>query len=127
MLAVLLPQSGAETACKSNTACTGIYDSGCDGSGDWFQCNSAAYDTSSSSCIYTKPPEYPAGCFFYNTNDLYFTQTRMKNRTYAGDEGERSVIARLANSIAPPTRTVPIEAVDNINKNRSYALRSWAA
>ena len=46
-------RSEAEAACQSNAGCTGIYDESCDNSGNWFQCNAAAYATSGSSCIFT--------------------------------------------------------------------------
>ena len=46
--------SAAETACCANSQCIGVYDSGCDNSGNFYQCDSAALQTSSSSCVYTK-------------------------------------------------------------------------
>ena len=46
--------SAAKAACRANSQCTGVYDSGCDNSGNFYQCDSAALQTSSSSCVYTK-------------------------------------------------------------------------
>jgi hypothetical protein len=45
----------AEAACLANAGCSGVYDQGCDNAGSWYQCSAAAYATSSSSCVYSKP------------------------------------------------------------------------
>ena len=46
--------SAAEAACRTNSHCTGVYDSNCDNRGSFYLCNSAALQTSSGSCVYTK-------------------------------------------------------------------------
>ena len=46
--------SAAEAACLTNSQCTGVYDDNCDNRGSFYQCNSAALQTSTSSCVYTK-------------------------------------------------------------------------
>ena len=46
--------SAAQAACSTNSQCSGVYDSGCDNSGSFYQCDSASLQTSSSSCVYTR-------------------------------------------------------------------------
>ena len=52
--------SAAEAACGANSKCSGVYDSSCDSSGSFYQCDSSSLQTSSSSCVYTKPLAGPS-------------------------------------------------------------------
>jgi hypothetical protein len=48
-------KQAAATACNANTGCYGIYDSGCNDSGSWYQCKAeSTWLTSRSSCVYKK-------------------------------------------------------------------------
>ena len=47
--------SAAEAACSTNSKCSGVYASSCASSGSFYQCDSNSLQTSSFSCVYTKP------------------------------------------------------------------------
>ena len=47
-------QAEAQAACEADAACLSLFDSGCDGAGDWYTCRSAT-GGSSTSCLYVKP------------------------------------------------------------------------
>ena len=62
--------SAAKAACaKANSGCSGVYDSGCDSSGSFYLCNVRYRDfqTSSSGCVYTKPPAPSSGRYVDGT------------------------------------------------------------
>ena len=62
--------SAAQAACSTNSQCSGVYDSRCDNSGSFYQCDSTSLQTSSTSCVYTKSGtgtgESPSHCAHTN-------------------------------------------------------------
>ena len=72
--------ASARSACVSRNGCTGVFDSGCDGLGNFFMCNAKAYATSSSSCVYAKPSgDYR---FYRPFLPNYWTTYRFYRSTY---------------------------------------------